>query len=159
MDPARASFVRLWLERCVWFIDMASYGAMGLAGVYGAVDPSSYVEETLGNHSWIIALWGCLLVCGGLVAFLGRLVRNWAIEITANVLAAWGSFLYLLILLPAFAEGSSSALGAVVFIAWMFMLRRYIELRIFTLEPGVQVTRWVDIFRRRTKNTVPRRHY
>lgn len=160
-DP-KLSQRRIWWERLIWFVDMVSYIALGVAGVTTAVQASSYVRETV-QIPWVILLWAILIGVGGVVGFIGRLSRIWAIEIGANVLAAWGAFLYALILLPAVAAGSSVAALAIVLVGWGAMVRRYAELRIFTSDPRsatpFTARRLEEVLRRRTKNTVPRQHY
>lgn len=152
---------RLAWERLIWCLDMAAYGFLGVAGIGASVDPSDYVISALDGIHWIIALWGALLVIGGIGALVGRASRVWAIEYVANVLAGWGVWLYLVILLPSITNAGSLALAAVVFTAWAFVVRRYAELNIFTNDPRTPGMRaWVDAFiRRRTANTVGRMHH
>jgi len=153
---------RIWWERLIWVIDMGSYLFLGIAGWGVAFQPSGYVLTTLDGITWIVWLWASILFLGGLVAFIGRLTKVWAVEIVANVLAAWGAVLYVVILIPALASGGSVPLAAIVLIAWGAMARRYAELIIFTNEPREQLT-WSDrlmrALRRRTKYTVPREHF
>jgi len=151
---------RVRLERAIWVVDLIAYLVLAVAGVGAAVDPSEYVQRTV-QFEWALWVWGFLLAGGGAVAFIGRLSRVWALEFPANVAAGWGAALYGLILVPTIQSGGSLALAAIVVVAGLFVLRRYIELKIFTNEPGVDsIRKRLDAaFRRRTKNIVPRMHY
>lgn len=152
---------RLWWERLIWLLDLTAYLFLGIAGYAAAFDPSAYVVETLGGMHWVIWLWGSLLFFGGVISFVGRLTRVWAIEYSANVLAGWGAALYLLILIPALTSGGSLALAAVVYVALAFVVRRYAELNIITNDPrrGSWRHRLDRAIRRRTQNVVQREHH
>lgn len=158
-DPRTNETRKRW-ERLIWVIDMAAYVLIGVAGLAAAISPSDYVE-TVVPVPWVVLLWGCLLAGGGLVAFVGRLSRVWAIEFFANVLAGWGAFLYAIILVPAVSTGSSWAVMALVLVATGAVVHRYAELRIYTNEPGIRTfrDRIEAARRRRTTNIVPRENY
>lgn len=156
LDP-KVSSRRLWWERLIWVLDMASYLFLAVAGYAAAFDPSDYVVSALEGYQWVIWLWGGLLLFG-LFGFVGRVTRIWAIEYPANVFTAWGAVLYLLILLPSILDGASVALPAVIFVAWAYLCRRYAELNIYTNDPRVKTWRMrlEAALARRTENTVPR---
>ena len=159
IDP-RTNDRRLWWERLIWVVDMSAYLLIAIAGFAAALFPSDYVMETV-QYWWIVLLWGSMLATGGVVAFIGRLSRVWAIEYFANVLAGWGAAMYAAILVPAVLTGSSWAVMALVLVATGAMIRRYSELKIFTNEPGVRSfsQRLEAARKRRTANTVPREQY
>jgi hypothetical protein len=75
--------------------------------------------------------------------------------------AGWGAFVYAVVLSSgAFAGTASFAAFGMAVVAMLAMVRRYAELRIFTSEPGIRTRGWLrDVLDRRTKNTVPRKHY
>lgn len=157
LDP-KANARRLWLERLIWMLDLSAYGFLGAAGWAAAFDPSDYVVRTMQGMSWVIWLWGWMLLTGGIFSLVGRASRLWVIEYAFNVLAAWGAFLYLLILFPALTSGGSFALAAVVYVSWAFVMRRHLELNIITSDPRRTNLRQRihEAMRRRTQNTVPR---
>jgi hypothetical protein len=151
---------KLHWERAIWLIDLTAYLLVCIAGLFAAFDSSVYVVSVV-QVPWVIWLWGSLLVGGGLFAFIGRLTRVWALEFFANVWAAAGAVLYAIILVPAVASGSSVAVFALVLVAWLFMLRRYAELKIFTSEPGLDTfrKRLDRALRLRTRNVVDRERF
>lgn len=160
MLDVRAGRRRLMWERFIWVIDMAAYLLIAYAGYNAAFEPSVYVIETVQNFG-AIGLWGVLMLVGGAVSFIGRLSKVWAIEYACNVFAAWGVGLYAVILIPSVLEGGSKVLLALVLAAWLLVLRRYAELRIFTSEPGLDTfrKRLDAALRRRTQLAVQRENY
>lgn len=159
-DPTLSSKRVRW-ERAIWLIDLACYLFAGVAGGFALWATPESIREAV-RVDWVITSWGLLLFIGGAVSFLGRLIRVWAVEMFANVFASWGAFLFALILVPAaLASTGWAGVLAFVFIAWLSMLRRYAELKIFTNEPGLTTVgkRLEAALKRRTGNTVPRGSY
>jgi hypothetical protein len=157
---ARAARVRLRWERLIWGVDMLAYALLFVAGVWALIYTTDYMTETVKYES-TIQLWGSLLIFGGLVAFLGRLFRNWAVEFVANVGAASGAAIYAIILVPSLFNSGTVVLFVMVIVAWLFALRRYAELKIQITQPGVGTFREKIkvVLGRRTENTVPRQRY
>lgn len=151
---------RLWWERLLWLIDLAAYGVIGISGCLALVHVSAYVLDTLLGQRWIVTLFAWLMVAAWL-GLAGRASRVWAIEYVGNVAAGWGAFVYAVVLSSgAFSGDASFAAFGMAVVAMLAMVRRYAELRIFTSEPGVRTKGWLrDVLERRTRNTVPRKHY
>jgi hypothetical protein len=158
-DP-RTNQRRLRWERLIWCLDMGSYLLMAFSGFIALFYTSDFVVREVRSREAII-LWGVLLLAGGLAGFAGRLTRLWVVEILGNVSAASGAVIYLLIIVTAVLGGSSLVLFGFVTAAYIAMVRRYSELQIFTSEPGLDTftARVQSLLRRRTTNTVQRKHY
>jgi hypothetical protein len=149
---------RLRWERSIWAVDLIAYGLTAISGGFALFHTSEYVERVV-IVDWVIVVWGFLLLVGGGLAFAGRLLRLWVIEHFANVWASAGVLLYAIILVPAVLEGASLALLGCVVIAWLFVLRRHLELKILTSEPGLNSfrKRLDAALKRRTENIVATR--
>jgi hypothetical protein len=150
---------RKFREALIWVADMIVYGLLAISGWAVLTGPSAYVIKEV-KYPAIITIWGCLLFFGGLVALIGRVSRFWVVELPGNVAASGGALLYSFIILSAVSTGSSLLLFMFVTIGWVTVVRRYIELRIFTSEPGDKFSeRLAELITRRTTNTVPRIYY
>lgn len=158
-DP-RLNQRRLWWERGLWVIDLIAYTVVGVSGVLALGNVSDYVLDTLLGWTWLIRLFAWLMVAG-IVALLGRATRVWALEYVGNVAAGWGAFVYAVVLWPGAASGQATfAAFGMTAVATLFLIRRYVELKIFTSEPGdADRGWWRTVLGRRTKNVVPRQHY
>lgn len=156
--PAEHLRRHAFLGRLIWVLDLTAYAALTYAGAQAIWATSEYVSATV---VWApaIAIWGTLLLVGSAGCLLGRLTRLWAIEYVSNVLAGWGAWLYVIILIPAMLEGTSGVLFGFAVFASLGIARRYAELRIFVNEPGLSGirARLEAAFRRRTELTVQRR--
>jgi len=152
---------RIRWERLIWVIDIATYALLGAAGTFALwLNPPNVTTAV--QVSWIVVMWGMLLLVGGMVAAIGRALRVWAVEYVANVFAAWGAFLFAIILIPAAVDSQGWAgVLAFVCIAWLSTMRRYSELRIFAndLRGDSLRVRLEVALRRRTQNVVARQHY
>lgn len=104
---------------------------------------------------WLVYVWAGFLLVGGLMGAVGRLTRIWAIEIPGICAGVVGIAMYFVLLLtsPRISLASYLIMGLVL-IAFLCLSRRYIELQIFTTEPGPVniVERIRIIFSRRTPN-------
>jgi hypothetical protein len=150
---------RIWWERLIWILDMLAYLFLGGSGVAAMFHVSDYVKDTLLGQSAVILILAILLSIGG-IAFVGRLTRVWAIEYAANVFTMGGAFMYAVVLFPSLLAGSSFAVFGATVVSFLYVLRRFAELKIFTSEPAdTPRGRLREALRRRTKNTVPRHHY
>jgi hypothetical protein len=158
IDP-RLNQARIWWERLIYAIDLLAYLCLGASGVAALFHVSDYVVDTLLGQRVLIVMFAVLLTVG-VIAFAGRLTRLWAVEYVANVFTMGGAFMYAAILFPAVLDGASFAAFGAVVVAFLSMLRRFAELKIFTSEPGVtRGGRLREVLLRRTKNVVPRLHY
>lgn len=151
--------IRHRYEAIIRVIDLITYLAVLVGGVYAIVGTPNSVVDELAGWEWLIGMWAALLLVGGVAGFIGRLTRWWMVEVPATVLAAVGVSIYFIVLGRfAFASITSAVAVALVCVAMLVMVRRYAELQIFASEPGADFrTRAADALRRRTADFV-RRH-
>lgn len=146
-------------EAFIRVIDLITYFAVFVGGVYALAGTPNTVVDELAGWEWVIALWAALLLIGGIGGFVGRITRRWMIEVPATVLAGFGILIYFIVLGRfAFASITSAVAVTLVGVAMLVMVRRYLELQIFASEPGTDFrTRAAEALRRRTADFV-RRH-
>lgn len=151
--------IRHRYEAIIRVIDLITYFAVFVGGVYALVGTPNSVVDELAGWEWVIVLWAFLLLLGGSAGFWGRLTRWWMVEVPATVLAFFGIAIYFLVLGRfAFASITSAVAVSLVAVAMLVMVRRYAELQIFATEPGTDFrTRVAAALRRRTADVV-RRH-
>lgn len=145
-------------EASIRLIDESIYAGSAIAGVFALLATPRAVELELVGWEWVIPVWGALLVLGGIGGLIGRLTRYWIIEVPSLPLVAMGIGIYFIVL---GARSLSSWLSMVstmlVLVAFLVMLRRYLELQLFATEPDDADLR--DRLRtalhRRTKDAVP----
>lgn len=155
-DP-RTDERRRTKEALIRIIDLVIYAAAVAGGIFAlAVTPES-IRDALHGWEWLTVGWGVLLLTSGAFGFLGRLTRFWVVETPGTIGAVFGGLIYLLVL-GVTAPASPTAWVAVtlVFIATAALFRRFIELQIFTTDPGARTfaDRIEAALRRRTANTV-----
>lgn len=146
-------------EGLIRFIDIADYFAVFAGGVYALFFTPDSVTIELAGWPWLIGVWASLLLVGGLLGFVGRLTRYWVIEVPGTVAAIFGILIYFVILGRVVSLSITAAVAAVlVFLAMSLMVRRYLELQIFSSEPGDNrfADRVAAMIRRRTSDVVPR---
>lgn len=151
--------IRHRYEAIIRVIDLFTYAAVFVGGVYALVGTPNSVVDELAGWEWVIGLWAALLLLGGSAGFFGRLTRWWMVEVPAVVLSAFGILIYFIVLGRfAFVSVTSAVAVTLVFVAMLVMARRYAELQIFASEPGTDFrTRAANALRRRTADFV-RRH-
>lgn len=125
-----------------------------VAGIFAlaATPPTILREVTLPG---LIAYWGLMLLVGGVLMSVGRLLGYWLPQTGGIVLMAGGTAIYAIVI----GQVIHNEVGVVVaftiiVIAGLLMLRRYIELQTFTWEPtdrGVMAG-IMSILSRRTDN-------
>lgn len=146
-------------EATIRIIDMIVYAFVIASGVFALTVPPETIQRWLSGWEWVALIWGWLLIIAGSLGFIGRLTRVWAIEIPAPIAALFGQAIYVLVL-AATAVGSATVWVALCMIigASLALLRRYIELLIFTTDPeAITLTdRLVAGLRRRTTNVAGR---
>lgn len=144
-------------EALIRVIDMVIYLAAIAGGVFALLVTPDSVQRALHGYEWLVTGWGVLLILSGLFGFVGRLSRIWLIEIPAPLAAVFGGLIYLTVL-GFSAPGRPTAWVAValVLIATLALFRRFVELQIFTSEPGMLTLgdRLQAMLRRRTANTI-----
>lgn len=133
MIPTRR---RVILDAMLKVIDVV----VGIAAIVGGVftfvaTPPTVLREV--SLPVLIVLWGVLLILGGFLMTLGRLTGIWIFETTGLAGATFGAAIYLAVV----SSVIDTELGVVVacsliLIAMLFMLRRYVELQIFTATPA-----------------------
>lgn len=151
--------IRHRYEAIIRVIDLITYFAVFVGGVYALVGTPNSVVDELAGWEWVIVLWAFLLLLGGSAGFVGRLTRWWMVEVPATVLGSFGIAIYFIVLGRfAFASITSAVAVSLVAVAMLVMVRRYAELQIFATEPGTDFrTRVAAALRRRTADVV-RRH-
>ena len=146
-------------EAIIRVIDLATYFAVFLGGIYAIVGTPASIADELVGWEWLIGLWSALLIIGGGVGFIGRLSRRWMVEVPATVLAFFGIVIYVAVL-GRFAFTSITAVVALllIIVAALVMLRRWAELQIFSTDPQHPDfrSRVAEALRRRTNDFVQR---
>lgn len=157
-DPAIDDRRRL-KEAMIRVIDIVTYAAVLAGGFFAIRFTPDSVISLLDGWEWVIGLWAMLLIIGGLLGFVGRLTRIWAIEVPGTGAGIAGALIYAVVLANmAFMTPTALVAEALVIIATLTLLRRYIELQIFTTEPGEKsfTDRLAAALKRRTADTVGR---
>jgi uncharacterized membrane protein len=155
-DP-RINESRVAKERTIWVVDIVVYALVFSAGLSALLFTPNTVILALGKAHWIISLWGAVLLFGGSVGLIGRATKRWIVEIPGTAASIGGGLLYFAILFSATFD-NNSAITATILVGIMIgsMVRRYIELQIFTSEPGDRSLLALirAAIRRRTTHTV-----
>lgn len=157
-DP-RINDSRRTKEAMIRVIDIITYAAVLAGGFFAAKFTPDSVLRLLEGWEWVIGLWALLLIIGGALGFIGRLTRIWAIEVPGTGAGIAGALIYAVVLANmAFMTPTALVAGALVVIATLTLLRRYIELQIFTTDPGEKsfTDRLAAALKRRTTDTVGR---
>jgi hypothetical protein len=152
---------RRFYEAIIRLVDLFVYAAVFGGGVYALVFTPQTVTEQLEGFPLLVVMWSFLLMAGGLVGFVGRLVRHWMTEVPATVAAVFGIAIYLVILgRYAFSSITATVAVALIIVAMLFMVRRWAELQIFSTEPGASSfrDRAAAALRRRTADAVAHNH-
>lgn len=154
-DP-RANERRRAKEAIIRVIDMIVYLFAVASGIFALTVPPDTIREQLAGFEWLGIAWGTLLIVAGALGFLGRLSRFWIIEVPGTVTAIAGQLVYVLVL-SVTAPGSPTAWVALCMIvgSTLALVRRYIELQIFTTDPEVKtlIERLESAIQRRTSDT------
>ena len=145
-------------ESLIRAVDLVVYAAVLLSGVYAMFATPSTVVDELAGAEWLIVFWSVMLLAGGAVGFVGRLMRRWLVETPATVASFTGILVYVIVLgRYAFSSITAAVAVALVIVAALTMARRWLELQIFATEPGLNLKGWIaEAVRRRTANIVPR---
>lgn len=155
-DP-HANDARRFKEALIRVIDMVVYAAAVAGGYFALAFPPETVQKHLGGYEWLAVFWGVLLLVAGLLGFVGRLSRFWIIEMPGTAAAIFGGAIYLVVLSAASLESATARVAVtMILIATLYLVRRYVELQIFTTDPGVKTLsdRLEAALRRRTANTI-----
>lgn len=154
-DP-RTNERRRVREAWIRVVDLVVYLLAFAGGVLALLVPPTTVKTQLEGWEWLAIFWGCMLVTAGAFGFAGRLSRIWLIEAPGTVLAIGGGIVYALILgVTAYSSTTAWVAFCLVAIATLELFRRYLELQIFTTDPGVKTLgdRLLAALSRRTTNT------
>lgn len=146
-------------EAIIRVIDIITYAAVLAGGFFAVKFTPDSVLQLLHGWEWVIYLWAGLLILGGVLGFIGRLTRIWAIEVPGTGAGIAGALIYSVVLANvATMTPTVWVAETLVIIATLTLLRRYIELQIFTTEPGAKsfTDRLAAAIRRRTTDTVGR---
>jgi len=154
VDPRR----RRVYEASIRTVDLFVYAVVFFGGVALVVLPFNRAVDVLVGYELLVVMWATFLLGGGLVGFVGRLSRYWMVETPATVAAAFGALIYAVIL-GQYALTSLATFFTEVFVivAFAFLVRRWLELQIFSSEPtGDWRSRVALAWHRRTQNVVRR---
>lgn len=151
---------RQFFEGVIRFTDLVTYAVIAIGGIYAVTATPNTVVDQLRGAEWLVLVWSALLVVGGAVGFIGRLIRRWMIEVPATWLAGAGILIYFVVLgRYTFTSVTSGVATALVLAAFFGLIRRWAELQIFSSEPDNDFkSRVVQALRRRTKNFPDRSH-
>lgn len=148
------------LEGLIRAIDLVIDATVVIGGFYAFFFTPDSVRGELAGYEWLVPVWAGLLFFGGLGAFIGRLSRYWVIEVPSLPAACIGVGIYFVILgNTAFSTVTAAVASAMILVALLSLLRRYVELHIFASEPEDSDfrTRLAAMIQRRTKNVPDRR--
>lgn len=109
-----------------------------VGGVFAIIATPATVAHEVGVPG-LVYLWGALLIVGGFCAALGRLVGIWILETTGIVGMCFGTLIYIGVIAGVLqGRGGPEVIVAVCMfiVALLAMIRRYVELQIFTSEPN-----------------------
>lgn len=154
-DP-RTNERRRVKEAWIRIIDLIVYLFALAGGILALLVPPTTIKTQLEGWEWLAIAWGYMLLVAGVLGFIGRLTRVWLIEAPGTVLAIAGGLVYALILgVTAYSATTAWVAFCLVAIATLELYRRYLELQIFTTDPGVKtLADWLRAaVRRRTTNT------
>lgn len=147
------------IEMAIRVLDTIVYAAVFAGGIYALFFTPATIQKELIGWEWLIPWWAAFLLLGGLLGFVGRISTIWILEPPADILAAVGASIYLIVLGKT-ALTSVTAAVAVTFtlVALVTLIRRYLELQLFGSDPSHQDfrSRIADALTRRTPN-VPSR--
>lgn len=127
---------RRFYEGTVRVVDLIIYAVIAVGGFVAiAATPTSVVNE-LGSDSFLVWLWGLMLITSGIAGFLGRLTRRWMVETPATVLGIAGTLIYAAVL-ASLSLSNISAFVAMAFtlVASGILARRWLELQLFAAPP------------------------
>lgn len=145
-------------EAAIRVIDLVIYAVAAAGGVFALFITPDTVKAALSGFEWLIVGWGVLLIIAGTLGFVGRFTRFWVIEVPGTIAGVFGGAIYVVVLgASGFSKPTAWVALTLVVIATLALFRRYMELQIFTSEPGSRslADRLVTALQRRTTNTVP----
>lgn len=144
-------------EAAIRYVDMLVYAVVFMGGVALVTLPFGQATAILKGYEILVVLWAVFLLGGGLLGFLGRLTRYWMVENSATIASAFGVLIYIVVL-GRFAFDSIAATFTWTFVvmAFLSLLRRWLELQIFGSEPGDWRHRLALAIARKTADTVHR---
>lgn len=147
------------LEFIIRVLDMVVYVLVFFGGIYALwFTPTTIIKELVG-WEWLILVWAGLLLIGGLLGLIGRASTIWILEPPADIAAAMGALIYAVVLgRTAFTTPLSTVAFCLVMVAFLAIVRRYVELHLFGSNPSARGVRskWEDILTRRIPNVPPR---
>lgn len=118
-------------------IDIGIYALVLVGGMFILILTPEAIERQLSDLPWLIMLWSVLLILGGLLGLLGRLTGRWWVEAPGTVISMFGALIYAIVLLGVWAGGERTLVpAAFALVAFLTLVRRYVELQLFTSEPG-----------------------
>lgn len=155
MTGTRTSDTRRAKEAAIRGLDIVVYMFAIGSGIFALAVPPEGVQRWLAGWEWLQLAWGILLIVSGTFGLVGRVTRVWMIEIPGPAGAFFGELMYLVVLVCSAWDRPGAWVAAfMIGGAAIALLRRWIELQIFTTDPEVKTftDRLVAALRRRTSN-------
>lgn len=140
------------IEMLIRVIDCLIYFVVIVGGLYALFFTPNTVTKELAGFEWMIPWWAGLLIVGGGLGLIGRITTIWILEPAADVASAFGILIYFVVIgTTAFSSITAALASCLVFVAFLGVTRRYLELQLFGSDP-TQIT-----FRQKVQATLERR--
>lgn len=143
-------------ERLIRWVDIITYAVVFISGILTLIAPPESASRAL-TAPWVVG-WAVLLIISGGTALVGRVSRYWVIEAPGTLAGAFGAAVYIVLLILNTVTGHGNGWVATTFVACMalLMVRRYVELQLFTTDPDDVsfTTRLLALTKRRTKDSI-----
>lgn len=148
VEPKKRKFIELAIR----LIDILCYAVVVASGVYAWFFTPNSVTRELTGYEWMIPLWASMLLLGGLLGLAGRISTIWIIEPAADFLSACGILIYFVVIgNAAFSSTTAAVASCFVLMAFLGIVRRYLELQLFGSDPTHRT------FRAKAKDALERR--
>lgn len=124
------------VEMGIRIIDIVVYAAVFAGGIYALFFTPTSVTQQLDGWEWLIPWWASFLLIGGLLGFIARITTFWIVEPVADFAAAIGIVMYAFVLGSTAFESITAAVATfLVSVAFLNIVRRYLELQLFGSDP------------------------
>lgn len=124
------------IEWGVRLTDLAAYTVIFIGGVAAMFFTPNTVTTELIGYEWLIPIWATMLLVGGLLGFVARITTIWIMEPAASVISMFGIAIYFIVLgKSAFSSLTAVLASCLIFVALLWVIRRYLELQLFGSNP------------------------
>lgn len=148
VEPRKRKLIELGIR----IIDIICYFVVLLGGFYALFFTPNTIIKELAGYEFLIPIWSSMLLIGGLLGLVGRISTIWLFEPPADVISAGGILIYFYVLgTTAFSSMTAAVASCFVLVAFLGVVRRYLELQLFGSDPTHRS------FRARTKDALERR--